>query len=98
MGKGHWRWVLVRGPAGRPVDTQVIHDKVERKGGWREKQARPGPPSTVRQGGAALGRQELAVVTASPPRSGASAPAQAVARRGPPPPPAEARSCPQGTP
>ena len=44
---------------------QVILDKV---GGWRGGGAgQAGPPSTFRQGGTALGRQELAVVTASPP-------------------------------
>lgn len=42
----------------------VILDKV---GGWRGGAGQAGPPSTCRQGGAALGRQELAVVTKSPP-------------------------------
>lgn len=42
----------------------VILDKV---GGWRGGAGQAGPPSTCHQGGAVLGRQELAVVTKSPP-------------------------------
>lgn len=60
---------------------QVILDKV---GGWRGGGAgQAGPPSTFCQGWAALGRQELAVVTASPPEERGFGSSAGVARRPP---------------